>query len=51
MPRAVPHGYHVRGDGPARMLILMAPAGFDRFFHEHGQPADAGPPGAPALFK
>jgi len=50
MPREVPHGYVVRADGPARMLILTAPAGFDRFFHEHGQrPADAGGAGAPAL--
>jgi quercetin dioxygenase-like cupin family protein len=51
MPREVPHGYVVRKDGPARMLILMAPAGFDRFFHEYGQPASAGPPEAPSLSK
>lgn len=51
MPRAIPHGYHVHDDGPARMLILMAPAGFDRFFHDFGQPAEAGPPAAPALSK
>jgi quercetin dioxygenase-like cupin family protein len=51
MPRAVPHGYVVRENGPARMLILAAPAGFDRFFHEYGQPAAAGPPTAPSLSK
>ncbi len=51
MPRAIPHGYAVRPDGPARMLILMAPGGFDRFFHDHGQPVDAGPPDAPAISK
>jgi quercetin dioxygenase-like cupin family protein len=49
MPRAVPHGYHIRGDRPARMLIFMAPAGFEQFFHDYGQPADAGPPSAPAI--
>lgn len=49
MPRAIPHGYVVREDGPARMLILTAPAGFERFFHEYGQPVDAGPPAAPAI--
>lgn len=49
MPRAVPHGYKVRDDGPARMLILMAPSGFERFFHDYGQPTDAGPPTAPAI--
>lgn len=49
MPRAIPHGYVVREDGPARMLILTAPAGFEKFFHEYGQPVDAGPPAAPAI--
>jgi quercetin dioxygenase-like cupin family protein len=51
MPRGIPHGYFVREDGPARMLILTAPAGFDRFFHRYGQPADAGPPAAPSISK
>jgi quercetin dioxygenase-like cupin family protein len=51
MPREVPHGYVVREDGPARMLILMAPAGFERFFHDHGQPGDAAPPASPSLSK
>jgi quercetin dioxygenase-like cupin family protein len=51
MPRKVPHGYVIRDDGPARMLILMAPAGFERFFHDFGQPADDGPPAAPLLPK
>lgn len=51
MPRAIPHGYVVRGDGPARMLIVMAPAGFERFFHEFGQPADGERPDAPAISK
>jgi quercetin dioxygenase-like cupin family protein len=51
MPRKLPHGYFVRPDGPARMLILTAPAGFDRFFHDYGQPVEAGPPDAPAISK
>lgn len=49
MPRAVPHGYVVRTDGPAKMLILTAPAGFDRFFNTYGQPVEAGAPSAPAI--
>ncbi|MFN8164572.1 MAG: cupin domain-containing protein [Solirubrobacterales bacterium] len=51
MPREVPHGYFIRKDGPARMLIFNAPAGFDRFFHDHGQPVEGGPPAAPTLSK
>jgi quercetin dioxygenase-like cupin family protein len=51
MPREIPHGYFIHEEGPARMLILTAPAGFDRFFHEHGQPAEAGPPAAPSISK
>jgi quercetin dioxygenase-like cupin family protein len=51
MPRAVPHGYVVHAEAEARMLILTAPAGFERFFHDYGQPTDAGPPSAPALSK
>jgi quercetin dioxygenase-like cupin family protein len=51
MPRGIPHGYFVGEEGPARMLILTAPAGFERFFHEHGQAVEAGPPAAPAISK
>lgn len=51
MPRKLPHGYVVRPEAPARMLILTAPAGFDRFFHEHAQPVEDGPPQAPAITK
>jgi quercetin dioxygenase-like cupin family protein len=51
MPRKVPHGYFIREDGPARMLILAAPAGFERFFREYGQPTEAGPPAAPLISK
>jgi quercetin dioxygenase-like cupin family protein len=51
MPREVPHGYVIREGGPARMLILTAPAGFERFFHDYGQPVDNGPPAAPLLSK
>ena len=51
MPREIPHGYFVRPEGPARMLILTAPAGFDRFFHDYGQPLENGPPEQPAISK
>jgi quercetin dioxygenase-like cupin family protein len=49
MPRGIPHGYAVRDEGPARMLILMEPAGFEQFFHRYGQPAARGRPAAPSL--
>jgi len=49
MPRGIPHGYAVREEGPARMLILMAPAGFEQFFHRYGQPVAHGRPAAPSL--
>lgn len=49
MPRGIPHGYTVREQGPARMLILMEPAGFEQFFHEYGQPAGDGRPTAPVI--
>src|SRR5690242_4531832 len=30
-PRNIPHGFKVVGTTPARMLLLCAPAGFERF--------------------
>jgi quercetin dioxygenase-like cupin family protein len=30
-PRGTPHGFRVIGEGPARVLYLTVPAGFDRF--------------------
>ena len=33
-PRAVPHEFWNAGDEPARLLELISPAGFERFFEE-----------------
>jgi quercetin dioxygenase-like cupin family protein len=44
-PRGVPHGYRSTSATPTRFLILLTPAGFERFFIEMGQPALA--PGLP----
>jgi quercetin dioxygenase-like cupin family protein len=33
-PREIPHGFKVVGTTPARMLLLCAPAGFERFVLE-----------------
>jgi quercetin dioxygenase-like cupin family protein len=42
-PREIPHGFKVVGSAPARMLILCAPAGFERFVRELSAPVDAEP--------
>ena len=39
LPRGVPHGFRVEGDTPARILVATAPAGFERFVAECGEPA------------
>ena len=37
-PRGVPHGFKVKGDQTARMLLLSIPAGFIDFTREVGAP-------------
>ncbi|MGE5642655.1 MAG: cupin domain-containing protein [Byssovorax cruenta] len=37
-PRGTPHGFHVEGNTPARILYMTVPAGFDRFVLEHQLP-------------
>ncbi len=46
-PRAVPHTFWNAGSAPARLLELISPAGFERYFQELG-PLIA-PPGPPDL--
>lgn len=46
-PRDVPHAYRAVGDGPARMLISVVPAGLEIMFAKLA----ALPPGAPDLAK
>ena len=52
MPRGVPHTFRVEGDAPARLLIMTAPAGFERFVRDSGIPAEdrtaPAPPPTPA---
>lgn len=36
LPRQVPHGFTVSGDGPARTLLINAPAGFANVISELG---------------
>jgi quercetin dioxygenase-like cupin family protein len=38
-PREIPHGFKVDGASAAKMLILCAPAGFERFVIEMSEPA------------
>lgn len=33
-PRGVPHTYANRSEGPARALLVITPAGFERYFDE-----------------
>lgn len=41
LPRDVPHGFRVVGDEPCRMLIHVAPAGFEQFVEAAGRPAES----------
>jgi steroid delta-isomerase-like uncharacterized protein len=44
-PREIPHGFKIVGSALARMLLLCAPAGFERFVLELGVPfTDSTPP-------
>jgi mannose-6-phosphate isomerase-like protein (cupin superfamily) len=44
-PRGQWHTFWNAGDSPARILEIISPAGFERFFEELSeQPVDAGPP-------
>lgn len=43
LPRGSLHHFRNVGPGPARMLILVAPAGLERFFLEVGRPATGDP--------
>ena len=38
-PRGVPHTFRVSEPGPARWLVTSAPAGFEAFVREYGEPA------------
>jgi quercetin dioxygenase-like cupin family protein len=38
LPRDIPHGFRVSNDGPARLLILTVPAGFEQFVIELSEP-------------
>jgi len=42
-PREIPHGFKVVGSQPARMLLLCAPAGFEKFVLQLCAPVDAAP--------
>jgi quercetin dioxygenase-like cupin family protein len=33
-PRHIPHGFKAVGTSPAKMLMIVSPAGFERFFDE-----------------
>lgn len=46
-PKDVPHQYVVRGDKPARLLLLFSRPGFEMFFAEGGTPIDQAPTGPP----
>ena len=42
-PREIPHGFKVVGSQPARMLLMCAPAGFEKFVLELCAPVDSVP--------
>ena len=41
LPQGVAHAFRIRGDSPARLLALTAPAGLLRLYDEVGLPAGA----------
>jgi quercetin dioxygenase-like cupin family protein len=49
VPRGTAHAFRVTGDGPARLLVLSAPATFERFVRAVSAPAPSAtlPPAAP----
>ena len=49
-PREIPHGFKIVGTAPARMLLLCAPAGFERFVLEMAEDLDS-PPAPPDMTK
>ncbi len=49
-PREIPHGFKVVGTGPARMLLLCAPGGFEHFVLELATDATL-PPAPPDMAK
>ncbi len=49
-PREIPHGFKVIGTAPARMLLMCAPAGFERFVLEMGEDLTS-PPAPPDMAK
>lgn len=44
VPAGVPHNFGNKGAAPARMLMVIAPAGFEDFFAEAGTPGRADDP-------
>lgn len=43
LPRGIPHGFEVVGDGPAHFLLMSTPGGFEGFVRELSEP-QPGPP-------
>jgi quercetin dioxygenase-like cupin family protein len=39
LPRGIPHGFRVAEAEPGRLLLILAPGGFDRFVADLGEPA------------
>ena len=48
LPRGSVHSFRNTSSGSTRMLILVTPGGFERFFVDAGRPARAGEPAPPA---
>ena len=48
IPKGTLHAYSNSGDGPARVLVVLTPAGFQNFWREIGEPAQqSSAPAAP----
>ncbi len=49
-PRGIPHTFWNEGTEPARVLEIISPGGFERYFEELGEILSATPPGQPPDF-
>lgn len=50
LPRNIPHGFEVVGDGPAHFLLMATPGGFEQFVSELSEAAPA-PPDMPKVME
>lgn len=51
LPKGIPHGFEVVGEGEARFLLFLTPGGFESFVTELWEDAPSGPPDMEKVMK